>query len=206
MKKIVLLLPGLLLFYNISKESPIIIPPPPPQSYFEAAYSNIRKWEGWYVNNPYDKGKVTYAGITKLYNKNWYGWRYIKSDSFYTNQKFINAEMWVKDYYLDLWIREGFDQIKDKALAVYVFDLRVHSSRKTVIRLINNVLKELKYDNYQVVNKENWIPILFNYTHSGIFIKYLKKRRIKFYENIVKRDSTQRIFLKGWVRRATQVG
>ena len=75
MKKYILIIILLLLPYISSIESPAEnIETIYYNSFasFNQSYDLIRQWEGNYVNHPFDKGGITYGGITKKYNPNWY--------------------------------------------------------------------------------------------------------------------------------------
>ena len=44
---------------------------------FNLSIPKILKHEGGYVDNPNDIGKETYGGISRKYNPNWEGWKFI---------------------------------------------------------------------------------------------------------------------------------
>jgi len=195
---IILLIVFCFICYNISYETPLptFTPYKEYKSHFQSAYKHILQWEGGYVNHPNDKGGETYAGITKLWNADWNGWKHVGDT---TNS--VILEMWVKDYYLDVWVSEGFDKIKDESLAIYLFDFRIHTSRKTIVKICNRILPKIGR-NHHIKNREEWIPILFNKVNPVIFKSYIEEERIKFYKYLVTKDKSQKVFLKGWLRRA----
>jgi lysozyme family protein len=178
------------------------------QADFSKSYEKIRSWEGNYVNNPLDKGGITYGGITKKHNPKWNGWNHIKGTPKW-NELIPQAEFWVKDYYLTIWVREGFYNIRNQELANILFDLRIHISKRNTIKIIN---KSLSKRNIKPINKneQEWalhlsnILIANNYS-SNAFIKDLTYTRIEYYYDLVRKDSTQQIFINGWLRRAKSI-
>jgi len=157
-------------------------------THFPSVYKQIREHEGNYVYHKFDKGGETYGGITRKYNPDWYGWRYIHK-GLNTNEIVCEAEFWVKDAYLDIWVKEGYMDIKDYNLALNLFDLRINSSPRTYEKKVNKVLKDMnECDIYTLSNTEE-------------FVWRLKIERILLYSYLAMNDSTQRTFYKGWIRR-----
>lgn len=192
MKKAYTILLLLIPLYSINSKE-VILTYKPKKVDFVIAYSLVRKAEGNYVNHPNDKGKRTYAGITSKYNPNWYGWRYIKHNPKW-NTHIPKAEMWVLDYYLDIWIKEGFDELSNQELANYLFDTRINLSRKQTVKLLNKVFKINR------INKDKWITKNLD----TLNVDNLRLARIAYYNNIIKKDSSQIVFKKSWIKRAMQ--
>src|SRR6478736_3168268 len=44
---------------------------------FQKAYSHLIENEGGWNNDPTDKGKETYMGISRKHNPDWFGWQYV---------------------------------------------------------------------------------------------------------------------------------
>jgi hypothetical protein len=154
--------------------------------YFPRVYEEVRSHEGNYVHHPNDKGGRTYGGVSEKYNPDWYGWRYIKHHKY--NERIEDAEMWVKDHYLTIWVREGFMEIKDYNLALDLFDFRINSSPKTYSRKVNKILNDMDELSVLCVEPKE-------------FVLRLKIERILLYSSLALNDSTQRVFYRGWVNR-----
>lgn len=173
-------------------------------THFNSVYDSLRKNEGNYSNIPEDLGKETYGGITKKYNKNWYGWKYIELEKkknggiLDRHYKVEKAELWVKDFYLDIWVKQGFYKINNFALAYYLFDTRIHHF--TSPKLINRVLVDMGHSKVNIT-KDEWIEDWINNIDPQEFIQKLSQERVKLYYNIVKRNESQRKFLSGWLKR-----
>ncbi len=168
---------------------------------FITAYNKIRKEEGFYSNHPNDKGAKTYCGITQKYNPDWYGWNYLNKYQLTQNQAVTGkdsliVEHYVMDYYLDIWITEGFYTLTNQQIANYLFDMRIHIARKRTITLINTSHKTL-----QIQNKLFWITPQLN----SLNINQLKEERSKYYLSFIKKYPEQTIWKKGWLKRANRI-
>lgn len=170
---------------------------------FMPAFERVKKYEGYYVNHPHDHGKETYQGITRRFNPDWKGWTHIdihknKFGRPKTNEKLNEViNHYVLDYYLTLWLDEGFDNIKSQPVANYFFDFRINGGISVIItrRMLNRM--DCKIDgNTSVVNEE--LIDAINSIDPKIFIIALKNERMRFYNGIVKRDASQKIFYRAW--------
>lgn len=170
---------------------------------FHIAFERIHSFEGYYANAKHDKGGETYRGISRRFNKNWIGWSRIdefkkKNQPLKWNQQIPPADLWTIDYYVSLWVKEGFDNVKDSTLAAYVFEFRIHG-----VRAVKIIKEEINYEIPILITSsfENDEISLLNKVNKEKFLKNLKKRRIQYYKGIVKRDSTQKGFLSHWLKR-----
>src|SRR5579859_5989985 len=165
---------------------------------FRMAYQRIIKYEGYYANNTNDHGGETYLGITRRFNPKWLGWRYLDKEKRFKD--FPNRELdpmidhYALDYYLDIWVKEGFSEIKNQRVANYFLDFRVHGCYYA-ITITKQVLNSLgsKLDLKDPYVNEEMITAI-NKVDPNKFINALKLRRIQFYTNIVWRDRTQKVF------------
>lgn len=208
MKKLCLLV-LFLLFYHYGNENPLkndSIPFKNPiiiKAQFYPAYTNLREWEGYYSNDVFDKGKETYAGISRVYHKNWMGWKHI---DFVKNKKWNDkielAEFWVLDFYLDVWVKNKYYLLNNQKMANYLFDFNNSGNKATY--LIHYTLTDMGYPIASNEIDEKTINAL-NKVNPDVFLMKLKYFRIKWYESISNRDTTQRKWLPGWIRRAKSI-
>lgn len=187
---------------------------------FDDAYAHLREWEGNYIHHPADKGGKTYGGITKRYNPDWKGWKVIKSSPT-KNQKIDAVEELTYDFYLSMWETEGFSKMTNQTLANIIFDMRVNHGKKGAVVQINRALEQMgrsSINNYSgewavLFNDIFILPPAISKVPNGnaqkkykddinLFILSLQKVRRNFYQSLAKKDSSQRVFLKGWLRRA----
>lgn len=176
---------------------------------FRATLNHILIYEGYYANVEHDKGRETYAGITRRYNPEWYGWRHIdryKRHNRIRHNERIDSELldfWVMDYYLNVWVKEGFYLLKDQEVANYLFDFRINATIGT--RLTKKVISEMGY----VITVDNKFTErdmrLINKISKKKFLRELQARRVSFYHGIVIANGTQRKFLNHWLKRANNI-
>lgn len=172
---------------------------------FREAYEYVRRFEGNYVNIRLDRGGETYGGITRKYNPEWYGWRYVDKYPNIRHTFVPEAEFWVMDYYLTIWVKEGFYKIKNQQVANYLFDMRVHLSKYRAIDMLDKLGVDVDDESEWVPDDRwewdggQWVKISIN----NIDLTKLSEIRKRYYLRIVERSPHQKIFIKGWLRRIT---
>lgn len=181
-----------------------------PKADFRVAYKRLIKYEGYYVNDPNDYGGETYKGISRKFNPKWLGWKYIdaikRKTYVHPNEQFGGMiDFYAQDYYLDIWVKEGFDQLKSQQVANYFLDFRIHSNCLGIL-ITRKVLLSMgeKIDTTKYVVDQEMIDAL-NRVDPNKFINALKLKRIQLYNTIVWRDTTQKVFYKTWITRAKDV-
>ena len=157
----------------------------------------IAKFEGGYVNDPKDKGGATNMGVTLAtwksvgYDKNFDGHidekdiKMLNHDDF----KFV-----LKKY----WNNWKADKIENQSIANILVDWHYMSGKWAMIipqRILgvtaDGVIGPKTIEALNATNQEH----LFN---------EIKSERVKFYENIVKNNPSQKRFLNGWMNRLNQ--
>jgi len=168
---------------------------------FKVAFQRIHQFEGYYANVKDDKGRETYRGISRRFNPTWIGWSRIDefkqlNGQIKWNQQIPEVDFWVTDYYLSLWLNEKYDIIKDNDISSYTFEFLIHGTdaKKIIRRTVNKQFPDI----YIPFNK---VTEYLNYVDKSQYLEDLKKARIQYYHNIVRRDSTQKQFLKHWLSR-----
>jgi hypothetical protein len=175
---------------------------------FRKSFKYLISHEGYYCHNLGDKGGETYAGISRVFNRKWIGWKYVdkykrKHGKIEWNTHIPDKmlDFLVQDYYLDIWVKEGFYNLKDQSVCNHTMDVRLNAVVGGV-RLIKKTLIDLGWK-LNIDNAMDSITIHhINQSNKRIYLKTLEKRRIIFYNNIVRRDSSQRQFLAHWVSRS----
>jgi lysozyme family protein len=168
---------------------------------FLPAYNLVKKYEGYYVNNPLDRGGETYAGVARNFWPDWSGWPAIDAHkkklgrAIKTNEKIPNMESHVTAFYQMLWNKNRFGEIADQAVANIAYDWFVNSGG-TGIKGVQRVAGArpdgvLGSDSLKAINSKNPAQL-----HDAI-----KTARINFYNDLVKRKPDQATFLKGWLAR-----
>lgn len=158
---------------------------------FDLFISKLLRLEGGYVNHKNDKGGCTNKGITLGTLRQFYGYGVSCDDIKELTDKEA-AEIYKKGY----WDPCYGDKIECTRVAQILVDWAVNSGVKTAIKAVQKI----------VGTTPDGImgPITLNaintYGPHTLFDK-IKEARIKFYEDIVKENPSQKVFLKGWLNR-----
>lgn len=172
---------------------------------FAPAYQIVRNHEGFYANNPADKGGETYAGIARNIWPNWDGWVIIDFDKrtkgpIANNQQVAGLEGKVELFYRNLWDASKAAQINSQEVANIYFDFYVLHSQ--AVRAMQEVLNELGYP----VATDNAIgPQTISAINAADPAKLhdaYKAKRIEYHNRRVQQDPSQQVFYAGWVKRA----
>jgi len=177
---------------------------------FLIAYQITGSYEGGYADVVNDLGEETYRGISRKFFKNWRGWsridEYKRKCGPPDQNYFFNdlTDWYVTDFYLDIWINEGFSDLENQAIANYLFDFRVHSpiGVKMIQRVLNDCGNSFELDNQ--MNAE--MVVALNKIDVTDFLMSIKKKRIDFYNHVVDRNPSQQKFLCHWLQRANVSG
>lgn len=208
MKKILTL--PFLFIWVIANEAPLPPSPPPlphkQKASFLIAYHMTESYEGGYANVANDFGEETYRGISRKFCKDWHGWSHIdeyklKCGAPEQNFYFNDLTDWhVTEFYVDIWVKEGFFDLENQALANYLFDFRVHSP--IGVRIIQQQLNKYGYK-FKLDNQMNTeMAIALNSIDPKDFLMCIKKKRIDFYKHLAYRNPSQKKFLSHWLKRA----
>jgi len=143
--------------------------------------------EGGYVNNPNDSGGETNYGITKRSYPNIDIRNLSKNDA-------INI------YKRDFWDPHPFDQIQDDGICQKLFDMSVNMGYSQAAKLLQRAQGSLTVDgvlgplSIQAINSSD----------PSYLLSQFKNTIVKFYTNLVNKNTKDAAFLNGWIRRANQ--
>lgn len=174
---------------------------------FAPAYALERKHEGYYVNNPADKGGETYAGVARNIHPAWAGWPTLDAykvkigRALNTNEQVPGMEGYVEAFYKALWDSKNFSAIHNQDVANIVYDYFINSGN-TGIRKTQEVLRDVFKAPITVDGIMG--PQTINYINAQdpvMLYNAIKEKRIAFYHGLVAKDPTQIVFLKGWLAR-----
>lgn len=151
----------------------------------------IKKWEGGYSNHPMDKGGPTMKGITLNTFKKYYG-----EDKTADDLKNITDTQWLNIFKTGYWNPFKADSILSQSIANIVVDWAWGSGPVTAIMKVQKVLGVYADGKVGPVT----LAAINTEDPKELFSKIWNARKQHF-EAIVKKDPTQRVFLKGWMNR-----
>lgn len=192
-----------------SANRPPLPPAPKQKASFLIAYKMIQDHEGGYANITNDFGGETYRGISRKYADDWHGWSHVDQYKRINgtpkwNHYFNDITDWhVTDFYVGIWVNEGFCDLESQLLANYLFDFRIHSPRyavRTIQQLLNENNHQFELDNKM---KPEIIEAL-NKSDAQVFLNELRGKRIDLYKRFIHNNPSQKKFLSHWLKRANE--
>lgn len=182
---------------------------------FEIAYSKILSAEGAYVNDPVDRGKETFCGISRKWHPDWEGWKIIdeiKQAGGGEKEMLISAPLFRLRrafYKKEFWAEIKGDEIQDQNIANEVFDTAVNQGIDEAIEDLQrafNLLNDNGREGFEDLKVDGVIGKKTLAAINGFKSKWaisLTVNGLQFarYVTITERDKTQERFFKGWIRR-----
>lgn len=174
-----------------------------PEFNYQKMIDDVLQKEGGFVNHPADRGGPTNYGIT-LKTLSMYLARNCTADDVAAMTKQTARDI----YYAWYYIKPGINTLPE-AIRPIVFDMTVNSG-KHGIKILQAALIASGYDcgckNDEPDGKIG--PATISAANAAWhdmgneLIRKLVRRRVIFYEGIVRKNDSQRVFLAGWINRA----
>lgn len=155
----------------------------------------ILKWEGGFVDHPLDKGGATNKGITIATFRTFFG-----AGATVEQLKNITDKQWTAIFEAGYWRPFKADLIKSQAIANICVDWAWASGAVTAIKQVQRILG-VTVDGMV----GNITLTAINSAEPRKLFERIKAERIAFVENIVKRNPSQKVFLKGWKNRINDI-
>ncbi len=162
---------------------------------FDIMFNHLLKHEGGYNDIKEDKGGATNYGISLRFLKT------INKDANKDTIKNLTKDDAKKLYFTHFYSINNFDMINNQKVANKLFDMCVNMGNNKAIKILQECLN-VKVDGFCGVNTINAI----NFIDGGKLIDLLVCRQREFYNEIVRNNLTQMIFLNGWLKRAEYRG
>lgn len=149
---------------------------------FDFAIPYILEHEGGYVNNPNDTGGETNFGICKR--------QYPHLDI-----KNLTKESAINIYRVDYW--QHYMESLSTLVATKVFDISVNCGVKTAIKILQRACGA---DVDGVVGPDTLMRC--NTMDQAELLQKICDRQMDYYNRIIEAKPSQKVFIKGWSRRA----
>lgn len=152
--------------------------------------------EGGYVNHPADKGGPTRWGVTLQTLADWR-----EAPCTAEDVKNLSKEEAIKIYRALYYIGPGIDTLP-QGIQSHILDIGVNSGPRTAIKMLQRVLNS--FGESLVID-----GVIGNATRDACrryeaskINNSLVEARMRFYEDIVANNPSQRVFMAGWTKRA----
>lgn len=177
---------------------------------FKNAMNHLIKNEGFSADQKHDKGGQTYAGISRVFNPDWPGWKIIDAPG---GVQTGGADLWslVNEFYWKKYVYWQLDKMPPSDLVAYCFDTGVLFGGKRMIEHLqiglnriateSNVLPADGLVGPKTVARMNQITA----TEREAVLAQLVAYRVEHHLGVVIRDPSQRKFLVGWLARASRI-
>jgi len=157
--------------------------------------------EGGYVDHPADRGGPTKYGITQETLSQWRGY-WVSKDEVKALDK---TE--AKDIYRDEYFMAPRIYMLPEPIKLFVFDCCINHGPSRAIKFVQKTCTKtgIAYLKIDGINGPRTLKAAKKACQEFGGYKFLIKlvgERINFYHAIVRRDPTQKVFLKGWLNRA----
>jgi len=166
---------------------------------FEKVIEEILHYEGGYVNHPDDRGGETNMGITKAVARDF---------GYEGDMKGLDKETAKRIYWERYWKAMSLDEFEDDNLQIIIFDTGVNMGTQTAILKLQKAYNLITGDSIAedgIVGPET-LNAVNGYSGRPQELKfaYIIMRGEKYF-NIVRNNSSQRSFIRGWLNRLLNV-
>lgn len=156
----------------------------------------ILAWEGGFVNNKNDRGGSTNRGITIATFRCVYGQSKTVADL-----KALTDEQWMHVFKTLYWDKCRADEIKNQSVANLLVDFAWGSGTARAAKYIQRLVGVTQDGN---IGPKTIAAI--NARDAKSLFTGLKAERLAFINSIVRNNTSQMVFYKGWVNRLNAIG
>ena len=156
---------------------------------FEQCFNIVLGEEGGFQKNPKDRGNYAKGRLV--------GTKYGISARSYPEVDIPNltVEKAKEIYFRDFWQKMKLHLLDNKELILQIFDMAINAGVAIAVKLLQQIIKTkidgiLGKKTAEAANKEKKI------------VEMYKEKRIEYYRRICEFDTSQKVFLRGWIARA----
>jgi len=165
-------------------------------NYFDVCFSKIIKTEGGYVDDSADRGGKTKYGITEA----------VARENNYSGAMIdLPIEKAKQIYKKDYWDKLSCDEIHNTCIAYTLFDTSVNMGVKQAALYLQKALRIISGDDIIVdgiIGKATILKLNESSERDSLYIlEILNCYRLNLYLQLCIKDSRQKKFLRGWIKR-----
>ncbi|MFW6409542.1 MAG: glycoside hydrolase family 108 protein [Halanaerobiales bacterium] len=161
---------------------------------FQEALKHVLEFEGGYSDHEADSGGKTRYGITE---------KVARKHGYEGDMKDFDVNRAKEIYYRAYWKEQNYHKIKDKHIAIEMFDQAVNMGPKTANKNLQKSYNILTKDNIAVdgIIGSQTLWAINNYKRPDYIFNMLNAYQARHYINLVEDDESQKVFIKGWIKR-----
>lgn len=183
---------------------------------YEEAFKITMGHEGdGLTDDPLDRGRLTYRGISYRFHPSWAGWRLViqmKDDPLLLKGSQELKDL-VKDFYkAEFWDRFCGDKIEDQSIANELFDTAVNMGVHKAVKILQYSLNKLNRNQtifpnmvedglYGPTTAKALNFISRSFRDAVILYKIMNVEQGHFYNEIMTKSENQEVFARGWYGR-----
>lgn len=185
---------------------------------FNQIFTKIMGHEGYYSNHKDDRGGETYRGISRVYHPDWKGWKIIDATKDSGGnflglgaiglQSHVLLESYVRDFYKEKYYDRYKGDLLPREVAEEMFDISINLGLHQSVLFLQRSLNvfdstdiDLKVDGLFGNKTLNAIMNFLNRQDSKLLVKTLNIYQGNHYLTLATKDSSQRSFIRGWLKR-----
>ena len=170
-------------------------------SNFQKAYEYTLSNEGGWSNHKDDRGGATMMGVTLATYSRWLGRPATQEEL--RNISPTTVKSIYKEWYWDV---NRLDEVKSFPISCAIYDIGVVSGPRTSVRIAQRTLKNLG-DQFVIIDGCMGKATLraLNEADEKAFVQDFKKLVDAHFRGIVDRNSSQAVFLRGWLNRSSRL-
>ncbi len=152
---------------------------------------HILRWEGGFVNDPVDAGGATMKGVTLATFRRFYG-----ANATIAQLRAVTDAQWLHIFKVGYWDKCRADEITSQSVADAIVDWAYNSGPATAAKHVQAILG-VTVDG--AIGPKTIAAI--NAAEPRALFDKIQASRGAFFDAIVRRNPSQRTFLKGWKNR-----
>ncbi len=169
----------------------------------EQMIDDILRREGGFVDHPNDRGGPTKYGVTQRTLSQYIGRAALRSEV-----ERMSEDVARDIYQTNYFVAPRIDRLPD-TIQAFAFDCAVNHGPRRAIKFVQSVCNQagvepsLDIDGAMGPNTRK-AAFWAEQTMGPVFLKALVEERRNFYYAIVNANPSQKVFLRGWLRRADE--